>query len=358
MRRLLSPACLSVLVVAACTSTDGTTGGETDTDSGDGADSGAATTGTGSSGPSGSGSTGASSSGSGTGGSDTGSSDTEGSDTGDDTDPGNGWVLVWSDEFDGEAIDLSKWEHEVDCWGGGNNEDQCYVADEKNSHVGNGMLSIVAIDDSPSGPIGGPGNDPTVVTRGHSSARLRTRSQGDWTYGRIEARARLPHGQGLWPAIWMLPTDEVYGGWARSGEIDSMEAVNLGVPGENENRVHGTLHYGAEWPGNVYTGDHYDPAESVSEAFHVYALEWEEGEIRWYVNDVHYATQTEWYSEGYEFPAPFDQRFHLILNVAVGGNWPGPPDKSTVFPQTLEVDYVRVYECSVDPVTGHGCATG
>ncbi|MBN2194649.1 MAG: glycoside hydrolase family 16 protein [Polyangiaceae bacterium] len=266
----------------------------------------------------------------------------------------NGWELVWSDEFDGASIDATKWEHEVNCWGGGNNEDQCYVTDTKNSFVADGMLHIVAIDDHPSGPIAGPEDNPTVVTLGHSSARLRTMNRGDFRYGRIEARMQLPFGQGLWPAFWMLPTDSVYGGWAASGEIDIMEAVNLG-PGDR--LVHGTLHYGGAWPDNTSSGSSTSPIGNAWEAFHVYAIEWEAGEIRWFVDDRHYQTQTEWHTTDATFPAPFDQRFHLLLNVAVGGSWPGPPDASTTFPQEMIVDYVRVYQCVADPDTGHGCGT-
>lgn len=269
----------------------------------------------------------------------------------------DGYRMVWNDEFDGSAIDMSKWSHEVNCWGGGNNEDQCYVPDEKNSYVENGYLNIVALKDSPSGAINDPGGDTSVVTKGHSSARLRTKNKGDFKYGRIEARAKLPYGQGLWPAFWMLPTDETYGGWARSGEIDIMEAVNLRTGGETDNRVYGTLHYGGSWPNNTHTGSPYDPADDVTENFHTYAVEWEEGEIRWFVDDHLYATQTDWYSDGGAYPAPFDQRFHILLNVAVGGQWPGPPNGDTVFPQRMVVDYVRVYTCDTDPSTGHGCGT-
>lgn len=267
----------------------------------------------------------------------------------------NGWRLIWADEFDGPGIDASKWEHEVNCWGGGNNEDQCYVTDAKNSFVEGGMLHVRALKDNPSGALNPPW-DSSTVTKGHSSARLRTRQKGDWKYGRFEARIKVPFGQGLWPAFWMLPTDNVYGGWARSGEIDIMEAVNAS-PGFG-NLVHGTLHYGDNWPGNVHTGTSYQPGSFIGETFYVYAVEWQEGEIRWFVDDVHFATQRNWYTAAdASFPAPFDQRFHLILNVAVGGDWPGYPDGSTTFPQEMVVDYVRVYTCDADPDTGRGCGT-
>jgi len=159
----------------------------------------------------------------------------------------------------------------------------------------------------------------------------------------------------------------VYGGWPLSGEIDIFEAVNTNATGENE--IHGTLHYGRTWPDNQYSGAAYVPDAPIWEEFHTYAIEWEEGEIRWYVDDVHYATQTDdgWYTlawngqdEGFylgEDAAPFDEIFHLILNVAVGGDWPGNPDGNTSFPQQMVVDYVRVYECDAGLETGKGCAT-
>ncbi len=247
------------------------------------------------------------------------------------TDPAN-WTLVWSDEFNGDTIDLSKWEHEVNATGGGNNELQYYTGRSQNSWVSDGLLHIQALNERYSGPEG---------TRNFTSARLRTLNKGDWKYGRFEVRAKLPQGQGMWPAIWMLPTDWVYGGWAASGEIDIMEAVNL--KGAGGNTIYGTLHYGAELPNNIYSGDQTEPSTSVVDEFHNYALEWDENEIRWYIDGVHYQTQNNWSSTAAPYPAPFNQRFHMILNLAVGGDWPGSPDSSTQFPQSMDVDYVRVY---------------
>ena len=229
--------------------------------------------------------------------SDSASDDSDDSDS--DTTTGateDGWVLVWSDEFDGSAIDSTHWEHEVNCWGGGNGEQQCYTNSPQNAFVQDGQLHIVAARGDTHGPAvndDDPAYDPadTSGTLPYSSARLRTRDLADWKFGRFEIRARLPFGQGTWPAIWMLPTARVYGGWAASGEIDIMEAVNLRVGGEN--RVHGTLHYGSYWPANVYSGAETtlpggaDPAAD----FHDYAVEWELGEIRFYVDGHHYATQ-------------------------------------------------------------------
>jgi len=286
--------------------------------------------------------------------------------------------LVWSDEFSTSSVDASKWDYEENCWGGGNSEQQCYTNRAENSFIENGILKIVARKENFTGPNTADGSGDATSTLPYTSARLRTKGLHEWTYGRFEIRAKLPFGQGTWPAIWMLPTDSPYGNWASSGEIDIMEAVNLkAVTGDNppEARVYGTLHYGRAWPQNVSSGTDYTLPNSANPAddFHVYALEWEDGEIRWYVDGVHYATQRSsgWYSQYLENDAlknapegaPFDEqsRYHLLLNLAVGGAWAGSVNNTgideSVFPQTLEIDYVRVYECSVSPQTGKGCAT-
>ncbi len=242
-----------------------------------------------------------------------------------------GWKLVWNDEFNGSSIDFDKWEHEVNATGGGNNELQYYTARSKNSRVESGHLVIEAHKETFSGEGG---------TREYTSARMRTRGKGDWMRGRIEVRARLPYGQGLWPAIWMLPTDQTYGGWPRSGEIDIMEVI-----GREPDHVHGTLHFGrASNDKSQNGGSHRAPAGSLRNAFHSYIVEWSENEFKWYIDELQYARVTSWYAPNDAFPAPFDQRFHILMNVAVGGNWPGSPDGSTVFPQRMEVDYVRVFE--------------
>ncbi len=285
-----------------------------------------------------------------------------------------GWELVWSDEFDGDQVDTSKWGYEENCWGGGNNELQCYTSRPENVFVEDGFLHIVALKESYTGIDGH--EDWEGVTHGrttlpHTSGRIRTKGKADWKYGRIEIRARFPEGQGLWPALWMLPTDSPYGDWAAGGEVDIAEAVNLKtVNGAVNHHIHGTLHYGSVWPGNVFSGQTFPLPrdENPADVFHVYAIEWEEGEFRWFVDDRHYATQTSdgWYTEfpGYDGKpviglgaAPFDREFHLLMNVAVGGNWPGPPDDKTTFPQQMLVDYVRVYQCSASPEDGIGCGT-
>lgn len=240
----------------------------------------------------------------------------------------DGYVQVWQDEFDGPEIDPNKWSFIIDGRGGGNNELQFYTDRPENARIEGGALVIEARAERHMGRL-------------YTSARLRTLAKGDWAYGRIVARARLPQGQGIWPAIWMLPTDNVYGSWAASGEIDIMELV-----GHEPDTVHGTLHYGDRWPNNVHSGDSFRLAGGAifADDWHTFRLDWEPGEFRWYVDDELYQTQTRWHTASADFPAPFDQRFHLVLNLAVGGNWPGPPDETTVFPQTMQVDFIRVFQ--------------
>ncbi len=246
--------------------------------------------------------------------------------------PGDTLTLVWSDEFDAAQLDPESWffeegdgsQYGIPGWG--NNELQWYLPNS--AQLENGNLVITARNEVSNG-------------RNYTSARINTRDRFAFRYGRIEARMRLPGGQGIWPAFWLLPQDEVYGTWAASGEIDIMEAINLGASGGNT--VHGTLHYGGVWPNNVSTGSGYEVATDATTDFHVYALEWDASEMRWYVDGILYAMQNNWSTTAAPFPAPFDERFYILLNVAVGGNWPGAPDASTVFPVTVEVDYVRVY---------------
>jgi beta-glucanase (GH16 family) len=246
--------------------------------------------------------------------------------------PGDSLTLVWADEFDAAQLDPEVWFFESGDGsqygnpGWGNNELQYYEPD--NASLDNGVLTIEARAE--------PGNG-----HDYTSARINTRDRFAFRYGRIEASMRLPGGQGIWPAFWLLPQDDQYGGWAASGEIDIMEAVNLGGSGGNE--VHGTIHYGGEWPNNTYSSESYVVPTDATAEFNTYAIEWDENEIRWYVNDVLFAMRNSWSSTGGSFPAPFDQNFYVLLNVAIGGNFPGNPDGTTVFPVTMEVDWVRVY---------------
>ena len=241
------------------------------------------------------------------------------------------WNLVWEDEFNGESIDEDKWNFVQGGDGYGNNEWQHYTNREKNARVEGGSLVIEAHKEQ----FGG--ND-------YTSAKLTTQNKGDWTYGRYEIKAKLPKGQGMWPAIWMMPTDyELYSGWPATGEIDIMELL-----GHDPDTVYGTLHYGKPWKN---TGESYDlPVGDFSDEYHTFTLDWEPGEFRWYVDGILYAKQNDWFTKNeneaapYTYPAPFDRDFFLQLNLAVGGNWPGYPDDSTIFPNQMLVDYVKVYE--------------
>lgn len=244
-------------------------------------------------------------------------------------------TLVWSDEFDGTSVDTNKWEFMIGDGsaygipGWGNNELQYYRS--QNATVANGELTITARQQW----FGG---------KPYTSARLRTIYKGDWTYGRFEMRAKLPVGQGMWPAFWMLPTNSPYGGWAAGGEIDIMETI-----GSAPDTVHGTIHYGGQWPENTSSGSSTNLAPGTAANWHTYAIEWDNGIIRWFVDGQLYSTRTSWYSTNGPFPAPFDVNFHLLLNLAVGGDWPGAPNGSTVFPQEYVIDYVRVYQEDTGP---------
>ena len=253
---------------------------------------------------------------------------------------GQGDSLVWSDEFDGSSVDTDKWEFMIGDGtsyglpsGWGNNELEYYR--EENATVDSGYLIITVKEEN----FGG---------KNYTSARMRTINKADFLYGKFEARMKLPTGNGMWPAFWMYPTEEIYGGWAASGEIDIMEAKN--VPTE----IRGTIHYGGEWPANVYSGNGYSDGDTdFSEDFHIYTLEWREGELKWYVDGNLFSTKTSWWSSGGDFPAPFNDWFHLLINVAVGGNFPGiPPDETTELPQKLMVDWIRVYQ--LEDETGIG----
>lgn len=250
----------------------------------------------------------------------------------DEVSPGDTLTLVWSDEFDAAQLDPEVWFFEsgdgsqYGMRGWGNNELQYYLPD--NAWLGDGLLKIEARSESTNG-------------YSYTSARINTRDRFAFRYGRIEARIRLPGGQGVWPAFWLMPQDSAYGRWAASGEIDIMEAINLG--GSGGNFVHGTIHYGGSSPVNESSGEEYLVSTDATAEFHTYAVEWDPLAIRWYVDGVLYSVLDTWYSTGGEFPAPFDQPFYIILNVAVGGNWPGSPDSSTVFPVTMEVDWVKVF---------------
>ena len=291
------------------------------------------------------------------------------------TAPGPGWSLVWSDEFDGTAIDPAHWTLANDCWGGGNAERQCYTGHAANAAIEDGLLLITARRETFAGPAFPADQRATPdkqgqTTRAFTSARLSTQAKAAWRFGRIEVRARLPQGQGMWPAIWMLPEDHRYGAWAASGEIDIMEAVNLGErcikdePGcvdGRETGILGTLHFGGVWPANRHRGAT-TPMPGALDGFHTYAVEWSPQGITWFIDGTPFQTQRpgDWSTTGSKAPgAPFDQRFHLVLNLAVGGRLPEERNKGgikpTGFPKQMAVDWVHVWQCAGDPASTASC---
>lgn len=273
-----------------------------------------------------------------------------------------GMTLVWQDEFDGTALDTSKWNYELgyyisddpNSWGWGNAELQHYTNSAQNVFLQDGMLNIRALNDPKSFP-----QDPSRYAQ-YSSGRINTKDKFSFQYGRVDFRAKLPTGDGLWPAFWMLPEDAVYGAWAASGEIDVMEAKGR-LPGT----VSGAVHFGGQWPVNRYiAGEYHFPAgQTFANDHHVYTLIWEEDDFKWYVDGKFFfkVTRDQWYSVAAPNNpnAPFDQPFYLIMNLAVGGHFDGgrTPDPSDI-PATMQVDYVRVYHPSGGENPGNVAVTG
>lgn len=254
-----------------------------------------------------------------------------------------GWTLIWNDEFDGNKLDLTKWDYQIGTGsqygltGWGNEEAQYYTPE--NVSVKNGYLIIEAKKENKEGMA-------------YTSGRIRTMTQENkplftTTYGRIEAKISLPEGNGIWPAFWMLSANEEYGNWPLSGEIDIMEAR-----GRLPNRVYNAIHYGQLWPMQKSTSSMYKfPDEQNITDFHEYAIEWEPGVIRWFVDDYMFYETSAWWSmannaeEPYKYPAPFDKPFYILLNLAIGGTYDEyriPNDYE--IPAQMKVDYVRVYE--------------
>jgi len=245
-----------------------------------------------------------------------------------------GWKLVWSDEFnapDGTPVDSSKWVSETGGNGWGNDEVEYYTTRPQNAIQKGGNLVIQAIEEKYTGP--------DSVTRNYTSARLKTLGKFSRKYGRFEARIKIPRGQGIWPAFWMLGDDINKPGWPKCGEIDIMENI-----GKEPALVHGTIHGPGYSGGKGISAPFGLPGDpNFADDFHVYAVEWEKKAIRFYVDDHLYATRTPAdLPQGTKWV--YNHKFFILLNVAVGGGWPGNPDNSSTFPQTMLVDYVRVYK--------------
>lgn len=234
--------------------------------------------------------------------------------------------LVWSDEFNkpnGTGLDESKWVHEIGGEGWGNNEEQFYTDKLENCYIEDGNLVIEAIKEKI-------GNNP------YTSARIITKDKFEFQYGKVEMRAKIPYGQGIWPAFWMLGADFKEVGWPDCGEIDIMENI-----GKEPNIIHGTVH-GPGYYGSMGIGNTYSIEQNFTDDFHVFTIDWSEDKIEWFVDGVLYHTMNPDKTIGNEWV--FNKKFFLLLNLAVGGNWPGYPDETTIFPQKFIIDYIRVYQ--------------
>ncbi|WP_173472505.1 family 16 glycosylhydrolase [Eubacterium ruminantium] len=246
-----------------------------------------------------------------------------------------GYHLVWHDEFNGTELNPDDWNYETHEAGWVNHELQEYVPSTDYAYVKDGELVIQPVK--------------TVDENGNTayfSGRVNTQNKHDYKYGKVEARLKVPTGKGFLPAFWMMPQDEqFYGQWPRCGEIDIMEVL-----GDSTNTLYGTLHFGE--PHKQRQGTFTLTEGNFAEEYHTFAIEWEPGEIRWYCDDVQYFATNDWFTKaggqinGKPYPAPFNQPFHVILNVAVGGDWPGNPDDTTPFDEraSMKVDYVRFYQ--------------
>jgi beta-glucanase (GH16 family) len=238
-----------------------------------------------------------------------------------------GYSLVWSDEFSENSLDLNVWNQEIGngTGGWGNNELEFYTNSLKNTFISNGNLIIEARRE-------------TIGAFNYTSARLTTQDKKSFKFGRIDIRAKLPVGKGMWPALWMLGTDISTVGWPACGEIDNMELI-----GTNPSTVYGTLHWSNAGGSHASKGsDFVLPSGDFSNQFHVFSIIWAENKIQWLVDDQKYLDIS--ISDVGDTNYPFNSDQFFIFNVAVGGNWPGPPDNTTDFPQRMFVDYIRVFQ--------------
>lgn len=234
------------------------------------------------------------------------------------------YTLVWSDEFDGNQLS-SDWVHEIGNgnWGWGNNELQYYRAE--NTTVENGVLTITAKPQNFNG-------------YNYTSSRIKTQGLKSYKYGRVDIRAATPYSKGIWPALWMLGDNITSVGWPACGEIDIMELI--GGEGYNDRTIHGTIHWDQNGSHANFGGSNSLPSGLFAENFHVFSIIWNETDIRWLRDGVQYHVASITPAALSEF----HENFFFIFNVAVGGNWPGNPDGTTIFPQSLYVDYVRVFQ--------------
>jgi beta-glucanase (GH16 family) len=289
------------------------------------------------------------------------------------------WDLVWSDEFDGTKLDKKKWKPEKSCWGGGNNERQCYTGRDKNIRVADGHLRLIALKEQ----FTGPDRPPEIAampnpknTQPFTSGKIRTRGIASWRYGKVEFRAKPPKGQGTWPAIWMMPENDYYGGWPLSGEIDILEGVNLGATCTEcagtvgENRMLSAIHFGDKPPKNTHIHKRVAPQNLAlpSDDFHIWTFEWGEGLMRFYLDGKQYweVTADQLYSGSPKAKgnpvAPFDQSFYIMANLAIGGKLAEENNDKGIavdsVPAEFVIDWIRIYECAEDRQTGLACMQG
>lgn len=244
----------------------------------------------------------------------------------------DGYDLLWHDEFNGDTVNTDNWTFEKRQPGWTNEELQEYTDKDENIFVRDGSLILKAIKSEKDGKAY------------YTSGKVNSQHKKQFTYGKVVARAKVPEGKGLWPAIWMMPEDEqYYGQWPKCGEIDIMEVL-----GSATETAYGTVHYGephAQQQGTVVLKN-----GTFASDFHEYSVEWEPGEMRWYIDNELYLTVNDWFTavsggEEKPYPAPFNQPFFVQMNLAVGGTWPGNPDDKTDFDKAeFEIDYVRVYQ--------------
>lgn len=236
----------------------------------------------------------------------------------------NGMNLVWSDEFTDKTINSSNWSYDTGGSGWGNNELEYYTNSSKNAYTTGGYLVIEARKE-------------TMGSNNYTSARMISKDKKTFTYGRIDFRARLPKGQGIWPALWMLGNNIGTTPWPACGEIDIMELV-----GNNPKTAYGTIHWGVAGAASIHIGGNSTlSSDTFSDKFHVFSLKWSASQLSFLIDDTTYFTAEKSQING---DYPFDKPFFFIMNVAVGGNWPGNPNETTLFPQRMIVDYVRVFQ--------------
>jgi beta-glucanase (GH16 family) len=276
------------------------------------------------------------------------------------------WDLVWSDEFDGTELDTKKWKPEKSCWGGGNNERQCYTGRKENIRVDNGQLRLIAREER----FTGPDRPPEIASMPNP------KTTQPFTSGKIEFRAKPPKGQGTWPAIWMMPEKDYYGAWPLSGEIDILEGVNLGAACKEcagkvgENRMLSAIHFGDKPPKNTHIHKRVAlPDLSLpSDGFHVWTFEWGAGLMRFHLDGRQYweVKADQLYSGSPKAKgnpvAPFDQPFYIMANLAIGGKLAEDNnDKGIVMdsvPAEFLIDWIRIYQCAEDRETGLACMQG